>query len=437
MKCGNKILIIAYEFPPLNSGGVHRIVRFMSMLKNQGKEVVLITADPADYPRSEQFDPDSYKYDQSEVIRVPLSPPSRFSKFENSYFFHLTDNVGKRWKKNLFAKIDELLLSHTFDALLITAPPFSVAAMTIPLRERYKMPIILDLRDAWSTWNIVPFSSIFHYQLLKKLERKCIDSSDVCIVTSAQTRKDILNVQHGIFAEKLKVITNAFEGEVNKMQSIKDHGVLNIGYVGSFYYSPEIQRLVDASWWCKKPYQIFQYSPRREDWLYRSPYFIFRIFKELFNQHPELMERIKLRFAGKKPHWFDGMVRQFDIEDNIEHVGILSKEESIEFQQECDALLITSSKVVGGDDYSIAGKTFEYMTSGRPVLAFVTSGAQRELLTSTGIAVICDPDDTASAVIKLNDFFRGVLRVDPDYKEIDKYSSHSTGLNLLEILDKL
>ena len=45
----------------------------------------------------------------------------------------------------------------------------------------------------------------------------------------------------------------------------------------------------------------------------------------------------------------------------------------------------------------IAGKTFEYLATGRPILGIVTEGEQRDFLVSSGAAVVADADDVAAS----------------------------------------
>lgn len=159
---------------------------------------------------------------------------------------------------------------------------------------------------------------------------------------------------------------------------------------------------------------MLQYAPRREDWLYRSPYFFFKAVRRLFELRPALKPRVRLRFAGHKPDWIDAQVHEFGLADNVEFLGFLTHDAVLDFQRTCDALLVTSSKVLGGQDYSIAGKTFEYFTFRKPIIGFVTAGAQKDELSQSGMALICDPDDTDAAATSLADLIDGRVSFPPD-----------------------
>src|SRR5690606_14312108 len=106
---------------------------------------------------------------------------------------------------------------------------------------------------------------------------------------------------------------------------------------------------------------------------------------------PELFDRLEIIFAGEKPVWFDPMVKDADLK-NVTHLGFISKTEVKKLIASADYLLITSSKILNGNEYSVAGKTFEYLASGKPIVGVVCDGEQRDVLEKTGNAIILNPD---------------------------------------------
>ena len=194
-----------------------------------------------------------------------------------------------------------------------------------------------------------------------------------------------------------------------------------IGYVGSFYYTPTYRDNIFKPWWKKPIHRMINYVPRKEDWLYRSPYFFFKSIREILNTHPELETKIEIRFAGNTPSWLIDQIQEFRLQDVCKHYGYLQHNEVLQFQEDCDCLLITSSKVLGGRDYSIAGKTFEYFTFGKPILAFVCEGVQKDILLDSGMAMMLDPDNTIESSKNLFQFFNGQIRLYPQKDQIAKY----------------
>ena len=117
----------------------------------------------------------------------------------------------------------------------------------------------------------------------------------------------------------------------------------------------------------------------------------------LLERRPDLRGRIRVRLAGDVDEWLTEQIEAFGLRDVVECLGRLPHDACLAFEAGCDALLITSVKVVGGRDYCIAGKTFEYLASRRPILAIVTDGAQRDFLQASGGAAIADADDVEGA----------------------------------------
>ena len=194
---------------------------------------------------------------------------------------------------------------------------------------------------------------------------------------TTQLVRDLQHAHPGVDAAKFHIVPNGWdEAESTPLVHAprQPDGTFIIGHAGRFYYSPEKRAAVMEPWWRKSPAHWLQYTPRREDWLYRSPYFFFRAVRRLLDWRPELEGRLRLKFAGDVEDWFAAQVAEFRLQAVVEHVGRLSHEACLAFEARCDALLVTSVKVPASRDYCIAGKTFEYLTMGRPILGIVTAG---------------------------------------------------------------
>lgn len=99
--------------------------------------------------------------------------------------------------------------------------------------------------------------------------------------------------------------------------------------------------------------------PAQEDWRHRSPHFFFKA-QALRTKRPSIAGLVRIELAGHVPEWLRAMVQEHGLTDLVVFHGRLGHREALALQARCDALLITSSKAIGGQDYSIAGKTFEY-----------------------------------------------------------------------------
>lgn len=438
------ILLVAFEFPPLNRGGVYRALRFAKYLRQFDINPIVITLDRRSYSKVyERFDVDETLLrelpSEIEMIEVP-SPDivhllsGKLTNFFNTYF-RIVEITTANWDKFFLTQIRELVKRFEPRCIFATVPPFGIAPLAVKVSKIFNLPLILDLRDAWSQWVNRPYGSWLHYYLTLRLERKCLNDSSAVVTTSDQTVEDLKKLHPFVNARKFHLITNGYDQEIKDWNiSLANKDRFVIGYVGSFYYSPHARKQMFMSWWKKRWHRKFQYTPRKEDWLYRTPYFFFRAVKQLLDQRPDFKSRLSIKFAGSKPEWLDPMVDEFELRDHFQHLGLLNYADSIRFQQSCDALLITSSKVIGGEDYSIAGKTFEYIGAKKPIIGFVTEGAQKRLLERTGMSLICDPDRSEESCEKLKDFMEGNARFFPQVDFLNGLSCKSSTEKLARLI---
>lgn len=422
-----RILYVAFEFPPLGGGGVQRSLYFTNLLPEFGIDPVVITSDLESFQRTIPNPIDERLCeeisDNTEVIRIPTAGHLLSRQASGDWHLKISqfltptpDGVASTWKKNVEERISEVINSVQPDAILVSVPFFSLAELWQGIAKARKIPFILDLRDAWSQWCIAPYFSRWHYLRLVRHERKVLSESMLTVTTSEQTRQDLFRVHPGLSKEDVVCIPNGYRKVIDMFDSLvyTPSEKVKISYVGSFYYHPSSRDLIMCKWWQRKPHQYLQYTPHKEDWLYRSPYFFLAALTELFDLAPELADKIEINFAGKTPSWLSDQVQKFGLASNCKFLGYLSRSDAVQLEQESDFLLLTSAKVMGGRDYSIAGKTFEYFERQRPILSFVCEGAQKDLLEASGCALILDPDSPRLNAEVLHGVFKSGITLNPN-----------------------
>ncbi len=436
------ILFIAFEFPPVNSGGSHRPYKLVNALKRKGLQPVVLTVDVNTLRDGTKLDNNLLeKVDTSvPVHRVKLRSINALDRLLGKGYGFIPDISWRRWRNSVISELPNIIGQYKPTAVYLTCPPFSLSELAIWLKKNYpQLPLITDMRDAWSYWVISPYASVLHFKSIRKQERRVLELSECIIATSKQTLRDFQDLNPHISSNKFEYIPNGFDEfvtvEKNRFEKYADK--LKIGYVGSFYYNPRTQLLLERPWYKKKPYQWFQYIPRFEDWRYRSPLFLFQLLNQFKKKCPNLYSKIQLEFAGQKPDWFDQMAEENGVADIVRHIGPLSQEQSIEFQASCDWLLLTSAKVPSGKDYSIAGKTFEYLSLRKPIIALLCEGAQKELLQESGMAAIIDPDKLDCGIEVLKHIVGGQYSLQPNAEFIGGFRMEYLSEKFVEIIKRI
>ena len=253
-------MFIAYEFPPLNFGGVHRPLAFVKYLKQHNIKPVIITLSPGSYDKVYKTTIDSTlgKNVLADNIIIEINSTDIKSSSKNGIkkffetFFSILGNESKGWRKDFRSKINDSIIQYRPEAIYASVPPFSILKDAHWASKKFHLPLIIDFRDAWSQWRIAPYGSYFHYMATLFLERKYIKHSDAIIATSGQTLNDFKKLHPAINKNKFHLISNGYDDEITNWNiDFKQKENYTIGYVGSFYYVPEAAALMFTPWWKK------------------------------------------------------------------------------------------------------------------------------------------------------------------------------------------
>lgn len=446
------IVFISFQFPPVIFGGVFRPLKFAKYLPDYGIRPHIYTLDPEYYHtvyKGEKIDYkllDELKGKDVLIRHIPMDSvldkyKNKISRFLMIYFNIYRSNEYRYWRNYLLDKIAEDAKTVKFKAVLVTAPPFSMLKLAEEVAKKLNVPLIFDMRDAWSLWLNVPYGSIAHYAITRQTERKHFSFANKIVATTDQTIADWRELHPDIPAKKYACISNGYDDEKNlinlhsfSISPLTGDSKFTIAYVGSFYYSPKVRELMIKPFYKRKGMEILHYFPKKQDWLYRTPYFFFKTLKAAFQKDPSLKNKIHIRFAGQKEQWLSEMIKEFSLEDNVELLGLVSHAESLQLQKDADALLITSAKLVGGKDCFVAGKTFEYLTMNKPILGFVAEGAQKDLLQRAGNTVFFDPDNTEEAAMNFIDLVKNGKSFNPDLDYIRSFERKKLTEKLSEVI---
>lgn len=397
-----KVLMLCIEFPPVNTTGNYRSAGFAKYFSNNGIETVVLTCDVEGGEKTFSTASDNVLLNGLEKLKIYRFPIRILSNFwtngiANSLriWWNTTDKIDKRWyygenKK----KINIIIKNEAPDILFVSLPPFSMARTALLISKKFNLPLVTDMRDAWSLWVTSPFSTRLHYKKLYKLEKKLFKNSHLILGVTPELVKDFCKQHPEIEINKFKTIYNGYDNlNLEEINNKRPHDtVYRIGYVGSFYYDPGSEKTMGIRWYKRKGLKKLYYSPRSEKWIYRSPYFFLKTLCKLFEKNIGLKSKIFFEFVGNKPIWLDNMIKELSLQDNFINHGYKSKSEVLDIQSSWNAILATSEKVVDGEHFCLPSKIFDAVASQKKILAFVTPGSQYNFLKEYSQVTFFDPD---------------------------------------------
>ena len=124
--------------------------------------------------------------------------------------------------------------------------------------------------------------------------------------------------------------------------------------------------------------------------------YLLEAIDRLLARKPELRGRIEVHLAGV----LSDADREIAARSEVVHVhGYLPHAESLRLIRSADLLFLPMQNLPAGMRSStVPGKTYEYLASGRPILAAVPEGDARDILTAAGRAHICAPNDVDAMI---------------------------------------
>jgi glycosyltransferase involved in cell wall biosynthesis len=423
-----RALFIVFELPPLAAGGVFRSLAMMEQLPDFGIDLDVVSVRPDDYRQWSNA-----PFDEDLMARLP--PAVRLTRIASGFpqwywravrgrvgfrlaqYAHWGDPVSLFWRRPLFAALDRIVAERRPDVLLATFPPFGVSVLARAAARRYQLPWVADWRDPWTMWRTGPLPSYGHYRYVQAMEESALREANISVATSHVTRTDWLRQFPAVDPNRLVTVYNGYDR--TELAAIPDpparpNGKRTIAYVGTFYYEPASREGLLTRFWERAPHRWLFFTPRREDWLYASPYFFLRGLRRFADRNPRHAGRLTVQFGGTVPHWLPAMLRETGTESMVQLLGRLSHRESLRVQKWADAVLLPSSRVLDGRDNRIAGRMFEYFGLRRPILGLLSEGAMLDMVRRSGLGVLADPDDTDAVAAAIERIVCADLALSPN-----------------------
>lgn len=354
-----RVLIITYYWPPSAGSGVQRWLKFAKYLTEYGWEPVIFTPENPDFdlkdPSLEKEIPKNV-----EVLKFPIWEPyglfrkvkigrenpakileKRKKSWRDMAAIWLRANIlipdpRVFWKKPSVGYLLDLVGSGQFDAMITTGPPHSMHLIGLELKRKTGIYWLADFRDPWSTWEFLDALPMLDWVKRKhqKLEKQVLAQADIVTTISPTFRAELEKIS----GRQVDLLTNGFDESDLPQPWSK---------------SPEMD----------EPIEIL-YTGVIDSIRNPTPFLL--AFKEVFEKNAT---EINLRFVGLVSEGVQELVKSDAwLSSHVFFEGYVDHREVFKFYQKAHLLLLilTDTKNAKGN---IPGKLFEYMATGRPIVA--------------------------------------------------------------------
>jgi glycosyltransferase involved in cell wall biosynthesis len=371
-----RLLILCYFFPPLAGGGVHRVLSFVRELPKQGWNCTVICAGRGDYWVTDET-LEARVPVGTEVIRVEggsalsawlkLRGSDRgrrsgatFSRLRSLSDWWLMPDSYAGWAKRAASVARRRLKRGDVDCMLSSSPPDSVHLAASSARRGFAVPWVADFRDPWIGLHLRTPPTAWHRGRQEDLEARVLDGADR-ILAASRTHADRIAKSSPARAGRVVHLPNGFEPDAGEAPPAAGDPspTFELVFTGTLSQMPEIEVLLEA-------------------------------LHELLARRPELRRRVRARFAGPYDRGYEDRAVALGLIGIVEFSGPQSHATSRTLQRRADLLLLWKPR---GMPTMVPGKLYEYLASGRPIVAMLPAGEEASDLAERGGASRLDPGD--------------------------------------------
>jgi glycosyltransferase involved in cell wall biosynthesis len=403
------VLFVAYHFPPMRSAGVERSSKFARYLPEFGyAPKVLSTAAFG----AEAQDGVARAWEPIGLYRRLRNPAARADPQAASRTRTPGPNAGwaRALRRMLFVPDGQitwlpgaawsalrLLRRHHTDLIYTTSPPASSHLLGRFLKAQTGLPWVADFRDAWIYDPLDPALLTMPYrrEFERRLEASVLAEADV-IVTATRISGADLRQRYPKQAHKVRIVTNGFDpadGIPLPEGLVIDDGTRMGPEQSQVESEPEAAPLPGG------PLRLVHTGSFTYSHPQRTPLPLLSALRRLVSLEPVWAERLQLTLVGELSP--DEQTAAAGI---ARVVGAVDRATALGFQRRADVLLVVDH-LRPWPASNAPGKLFEYLATGKPVLALCGPGEVERMVTELGAGLCVAPDDIDAIDSALRDLW--------------------------------
>jgi Glycosyl transferase 4-like domain/Glycosyl transferases group 1 len=389
------LLLLASEFPPVANAGVQRPLYFAKYLPRFGWHPHVLTVKDVmhfayDYSLLDVLPPECsvHRTESFELRRLfwlfrrlnGRSQSANTKETEKSQKATREFRLNPRWRelgrsmRGWFFVPDDRILWMPFaiwralqlnrreklDVIFATLPVYSSGVTAFIISKLTGVPLVIDLRDAWTGDPYAQGPTWFHRKLNRALERAAMQHAAKIIVICDDMKRFVTERYPHFSDDQVVVITNGFDrGEFDSAELIETKNKFVVVYSGALYahHVPAFTAFCQA--WSAACARDADFAQQAEFWV------VGRVdpeIRQIAEEHVEL----KAKFLGYQLH-----------------------SDAIRYLVSANLLLLLIKNLTheAQSVITIPGKAFEYVASGAPILMIGPEGDAARIVRDVGGAV--------------------------------------------------
>lgn len=389
-----RVLFVAFHFPPIGGGGVQRNAKFARYLPDFGYEPVIVTGPGRSVDRWAPEDETLLGElpAELEVHRVTGDEPPQLDSFgiaaAAERFLMRTPQAVRFWLDGALAVGREV--GRDTELIYASLIPYTTAAAAAELARQLGKPWVADLQDPWVFDEMWLYPSALHRARDRRLMRRLLSSAAAIVMNTPESVKRVVDAFPELRSRPVVSIPNGFDGaDFRGSVPTRTDGKFRIVHAGYLHTDVGLRlrrrrtlRRLLGGWYT--PVDIYT----------RSHVFLLEAIQSLLERDPSLADTIEFVLAGALTPLDRDIAARYPF---TRTPGYVTHDDTLDLVRTADLLFLPMHDLPAGTRAAIVpGKTYEYLATGRPILAAVPDGDARDLLEHAGNAFVCRPSDTAA-----------------------------------------
>ena len=440
-----RLLLVAYNFPPVGGAGVQRPVKWVKYLRKMGWDVSVLTTENPSVPaldhsvltdvpddvlvvRARTWEPD-YQTKKGlnqgdQVTKLGLVSKAKNalkSAIRQTIKLALQPDPQVLWVPNGIAAGRRLLRELNHDAIVVTAPAYSSFYIGTALKRHFQIPLVFDFRDEWDmSGKYLENAQRDRLSCFVQnwMQRSLLKKADAVVATTmastANLSQKLANV--GRSTTRTRTIYNGYDSEEFKVvsnharaQYQKDVKRFRLLYTGTLWNLTTIEPLVDA-------------------------------ILKVNGSDPLLLNRLELVCVGRKTAEQSAILdRLRTTRCDVKLIDYCPHAEALNYLHSTDAVCLLLSDVPGAERV-VPAKLFEYLANGQEMLSIVPKGETSDIVNRFQPQANFEPvnvDGIANWLrARLSNHHESPLARNVQ-EGIDEYSRENQTRRLVELLNEL
>lgn len=434
-----RLLLVSYHFPPAGGGG-QRPVRFVKYLRRFGWEASVLVASCPSAPRSDRrllhdIPPGTHierarAWDPGRGLRAVRATGALGASLPRGMLqpvadtlrgaaaFALQPDPEVLWLPAALRAGARLLRRVRHDAILATAPAYTNLLLGALLKERFGLPLVLDVRDGWDIGQH-GFEDARHDRISSmvkaRLQRYVLKQADALIATTRAGARRLQERAHEVGSRAdATCIYDGFdeEGMEGALEDggvpAKDKDMFRLVYTGTLWNLTSIEPLVAA-------------------------------IEVLDTAAPAQLARLEVVIVGRRTEKQDRLLDRIKkTRCRLLLVPSCDQARSAMWMRSADALCLLLSDVESAHRATPV-KMFEYLSARREILAITPDGEASDILKEHDAGNHFRPNEVLGITGWLLARLQGGRRVLPadDGATAARFSRERLCEQLVSVLDQL